>query len=421
MPLDRAVSARPTRIAFINQPWNPFLPPVEAGSIAIWNDRVSRCLATLPHHEIHVLGGTKTKAVMRESADGLHHTAIPIGRPFARFATHADYESHEPRLLHRAAWPLWTRGIQERLAQLNPDVVHIHNLAQLGASVRSVVPRARIVVHMHCEWLSQLDPRWTRELLRSVDVVFGCSSVVVDAARRVHPGFGDNLRVIPNGVDVAGFAPSNSSSRERDPSRPPVFLFVGRISPEKGLHLLIEAFATVLRSHANARLQIVGPHAVTSRELLIDLSDDPKVRALASFCDGDYLAHLKQLAAPLGSSVTFHGPAAQSELPALYADATVAVQPSLYESFGMPILEAMASGRAVIATRAGGMRDLVNDGVDGILVESGSASSLATAMLSLLDEPDHRESLADRGRRRVAEQFDWSRIAALAHEGYRLR
>ncbi|MGE3880113.1 MAG: glycosyltransferase family 4 protein [Planctomycetota bacterium] len=415
------MSARPTRIAFVNQPWNPFLPPVEAGSIAIWNDRVSRCLATLPDHEIHVLGGTKSKAITRRSAAGLHHTAIPIGRPFARFATRADYESLEPRLLHRSAWPLWTRGIRECLAQLDPDVVHVHNLAQLAASVRSVVPRARIVVHMHCEWLSQLDPRWTRELLRSVDVVYGCSSVVVDAARRVHPGFGDNLRVIPNGVDVAGFAPGTPPQRELDPSKPPVFLFVGRISPEKGLHVLIEAFAVVLRSHPNARLKIVGPHAVTSRELLIDLSDDPKVRALASFCDGDYLEHLKRLAAPLGSSVTFTGPAAQTDLPALYANATIVVQPSLYESFGMPILEAMASSRTVIATRAGGMQDLVNDGVDGILVESGSASSLAAAMVRLLDEPGLRESLALEGRRRVAEQFDWSKVAALAHEGYRLR
>lgn len=403
------------KVAFVNQPWNPFLPPVRSGSIAIWNDRVARALARDPSLDVVLLGAARGRRAIRTSEGRLRFRAVPLGFGPAlerwRDRLGCDRDPTRPRLLARGVYASFARRVLREAVAEAPDVLHVHNLAQLLPIARTRLPEARLVLHMHCEWLSQLDRDRMHELARHADAIVACSEHVAAAIRAAHPDLAPRCVVVHNGVDVAAFAPSPPL---RDGRR--VVLFVGRISPEKGLHVLLDAFASLSAARPDLELHVAGPDATTPRAILVDLSQDERVRALAKWYAGDYLAELRARAAPLGDRVRFLGAIPQDELPARYARASVVVQPSLYESFGMPIVEAMACERAVVACRAGGMTELIDDGTDGLLVAPDDAAALAAGLARVLDDDALRARLASAGLRTARARFAWEHVAATVLE-----
>lgn len=405
-----AGDARDVTIAFVNQPWNPFLPPVQGGSIAIWNDRVARVLAGDPATRVVLLGGTKGSRMVSRTDGRLAFRAVPLryGPKLERWRARLglDRDPRSPRLLSPSVYASFARRVLRVAVAEDPRVLHVHNLAQLLPIARTLLPRARLVLHMHCEWLSQLDAAWMYGLARHADAIVGCSEHVTATIRAAHPGLAARCFAVPNGVDVVSFTPRPAPRGERR-----IVLFVGRISPEKGLHVLLPAFARLCAERGDLELHIAGPDATTPQAILVDLAHEPRVRALARWYEGDYLAALRARAAPLGDRVRFLGAVPQDQLPDCYARASVVVQPSLYESFGMPIIEAMACERAVVACRAGGMTELVDDGEDGLLVEPDDPVALADALAALLDDDARRTRLAAAGLRKARARFAWEHVA----------
>jgi D-inositol-3-phosphate glycosyltransferase len=208
--------------------------------------------------------------------------------------------------------------------------------------------------------------------------------------------------VIPCGVDVELFRPrAAAGARARlGLAAEHVLLFVGRLTPIKGLETLLRALA-VLRSDglalARLTLLVVG-----------GTKGDP----------GDS-AHLRRLAQELGVAawVDFRGPQPQDALPDYYAAADLCLMPSRYESFGMVALEAMACGVPVIASRAGGLTVTVQDGATGRLVPEGDVGALAAAIAGLLRDEAGRRAL---GVRAVewARRFAWPVIGRSVAELY---
>lgn len=407
------------KVAFVNQPWNPFLPPVRSGSIAIWNDRVARVLARDHSREIVLLGATRGHRAIRTAEGRLRFCAVPLGFGPSlerwRERLGLDRDPRRPRLLARGVYAGFARRALREAVTERPDVLHVHNLAQLLPIARARLPDARLVLHMHCEWLSQLDHARMHGLARHADAIVACSEHVAATIRAAHPDLASRCVVVHNGVDVAAFAPSPPPREGRR-----VVLFVGRISPEKGLHVLLDAFTSLCAARPDLELHVAGPDATTPRAILVDLSQDERVRALAKWYAGDYLAHLRARATALGDRVRFLGAIPQDDLPARYALANVVVQPSLYESFGMPIVEAMACERAVVACRAGGMTELIADGTDGLLVAPDDATALAAGLARVLDDDALRARLASAGLRTARARFAWEHVAAAVrtvHDG----
>jgi glycosyltransferase involved in cell wall biosynthesis len=191
-------------------------------------------------------------------------------------------------------------------------------------------------------------------------------------------------------------------------------LFVGRVSPEKGIHVLVDAFVRVAERHANVDLDLVGDVSSLPRELIVDLSRDPVINALARFYDDrPYRAHLEDRIPPaLRDRVHFTGIVPQVDLAELYQRAEVFILPSsCHEAFGMPLAEAMACGRPVVGARAGGIPELFEDGISGFLVEREDPEALADAILRLLDDSELRQTMGARGRERSREYFSWEVIA----------
>lgn len=164
--------------------------------------------------------------------------------------------------------------------------------------------------------------------------------------------------VVPNAVDVALFRPPDDLTREPGPWR---LLFVGAMTPIKGLEQLLRALAKVQRQRTDWRLDIVG--------------EGPLRSSYESLAD-----HLS-----LSPQLVFHGTKMKSEVAALMRRADLFVLASLRETFSVVCIEALASGIPVLATRCGGPEDFINEAV-GRLVPPGDIDGMAGAISEMLDD-----------------------------------
>jgi len=289
------------------------------------------------------------------------------------------------------------------------DIVHVHNYPQFASLVKTVNPGAKVVLHMNCEWLNQLDPAATAARLEKVDLILGCSRFIAGRIKEAFPEVSGRCHALHNGVDPDMFSGGTRSGTESGKS----ILFIARISPEKGVHVLVEAFREVLKKHPDARLVLVGYRKAVPRELLVDFSDDPRVRDLARFYEKDYFSQVKDMIPPEDEDkVVFTGQIGHDDTVRYYREANVFVFPSVWnEPFGIPVVEAMASGTPVVATRSGGIEEIIEDGRSGLLAERGSAGELARGMMRLLEDGALREQVVQNGRKRVKDVFSFDRIA----------
>lgn len=212
--------------------------------------------------------------------------------------------------------------------------------------------------------------------------------VANERTRRALPSglAGEVVEMTENGVDLNLFRPAETAGIQPRSPRPK-FAFVGRLIEWKGVDLLLETTARALRRH-DLELHIVGDGAIR-----------PQLESLAA-----------ELA--LGEHVKFHGFVPQDQCAKLLAGFDALVLPSLYECGGAVVLEAMAMGLPVIATKWGGPADYLDQN-SGLLIEPGGRESfiegIAGAMVELAQSPALRRKLGKAGRSRVLEEFDWER------------
>jgi glycosyltransferase involved in cell wall biosynthesis len=291
------------------------------------------------------------------------------------------------------------------------DIVHIIEESQFISIIRALNPRIRIVLHMHSELLTQLDHSMIEHRLRKADLILGCSRYITDKIRQNFPTLAGRCQTLYNGVDLATFINDPRKNEKRLESKQ--LLFVSKVSPEKGLHVLVEALKEVVEKNPCVRLEIVGSLIPWHIRLFIWLSEDSNVQKLASFHrEGlTYLDHLSNrlVLLNISNNVTFHGQIQHEQVIKFYQAADVFVQPSFIEAFGMGIIEAMACQVPVVGTKVGGIPEIVEDGKTGFLVEPGDSRALANAILELLSNDDLRIKMGENGRKR-AESFSWDNI-----------
>ncbi|HTP23626.1 MAG TPA: flippase-like domain-containing protein [Solirubrobacteraceae bacterium] len=222
-----------------------------------------------------------------------------------------------------------------------------------------------------------------RRMLNRLHVRIAVSEAAAWTARRF---FGGHYRIIPNGVHVdAEKAALGALRPQSDKLR---IVFVGQAVERKGLPLLLRAFEA-LREHIPTELTVIGPSAQELSPLMLDMRD---VRVLGKVDDDTKRAELEA--------------------------SDVLCAPSLGgESFGMVLTEAFAAGTPVVASDIAGYRDVVRDGVDGVLAPRGDAQALAEALRDLYEEPARRAGMA-RAAALGAERFAWTRVAAQVMEAY---
>jgi glycosyltransferase involved in cell wall biosynthesis len=308
---------------------------------------------------------------------------------------------------------LWYRHfISNVIADASPrdfDIVHIMNISQFVPLIRAKLPKTRIVLHMQCQWLEQLDEAIIEPRIRAADLILGCSDFIAAGVRRRFPWLAERCGHIFNGADLALF--TRPSVIRPQPKR---LLFVGRLAPEKGVHILLDAFRIVLARHPDAHLELIGPEKVLPLEVLLPVCDDPYALALEPYYrPGAYSELLRAKISELPSgSVSFYNNGMRfTELVPHYHAASIFAFPSVWEEpFGMPLVEAMASATPVITTRGGAFPEIVEDGRSGLLVERANPQALAEAILQLLCNAEQREAMAQAAFQRASMMFSWDRI-----------
>ncbi len=264
------------KIAFVCQHFDTVLPPHQ-NSVGIWTHEVARLLRTT---ETTVLarrwpGDPPTRLVDDVRVDLIR--CLPVSF-WGRLSRVWDYlRPGDPLFAYKLYSFEFVMQVGRRLRQLSPDIVHIQNFPHYAPLIRRLLPNAAIVLHMHCDWLAQLDHDSMSRAIDSCDMIVGCSGHVVAAAHKRFPDARALFAVLPNGTRVTASGTTGSPRSNR------LALFVGRVSPEKGVHTLLEAWPKVCTQFPDAKLEIVGPASETPREFLVDLSDDNDVRELSRF------------------------------------------------------------------------------------------------------------------------------------------
>ena len=279
----------------------------------------------------------------------------------------------------------------------NVRIVHAHDFysnvigvtaAQL-ARVRSIASR-RDLAH----WLNGIQRGALRLALKLADRVVANAEAVGRLVASAESVPASKLRVVPNGIDVDRF----DQVAITDPLLPPVPEGVPRIGMVASMHLPDKGHADLLEAAA-----LLQQRGVRAQWLLVS--------------DGARRCSLEQKARSLAlSDVVFVG--RRTDVPAIWSRVDLAVHPSWAEGFPNAVLEAMCASRPVVATRVGGIPEVMVDGETGLLVEPRQPEALADRIESLLGAPDRMREMGHRGRARVMERYSLDRMTAAVEEIY---
>lgn len=250
------------------------------------------------------------------------------------------------------------------------------------------------IQHARTIKLKLLKARWYAFLSMQIKVARQINPIIVvsESTRRdVATDFGippENMRLVLHGIDHVRFRPIPEIPRRDD-------LIVACASadvPLKGLIYLIRAYAELLKSKPHVKLKIIG-----------------RLR------EGNTTDELRELG--IMDRVEFLSGLSDEDIARLYAEATIAVSPSVYEGFGFPAGEAMSCGTPVIATTGGSLPEVVGDA--GMVVPHSNPAALREALAALLDDPEKRAELGAKGRERILAKFKWERAARGCVDVYR--
>ncbi len=356
-------------------------PPEVYGGAGVHVEYLARELASLVNLTVHCQGADRPGAVAHRPWEHLaaaNQALQTISTDLSMTAAVAAAD-----IVHSHTWYANLAGHLAALLYGIPHVMTVHSLEPLRPWKAEQLGGG-YALSSWCE----------RTAVEAADAIIAVSDGMRDDLLAAYPAVpAGRVRVIRNGIDTAEYSPDPATDVLQrygvDPGRPSV-IFVGRVTRQKGLPVLLRAAAGI---DPAAQLLICAGQA-----------DTPELEAEVS-----ELA--QQLWATRSGVVWISGMLPKREVIQLLTHATVFVCPSLYEPLGIVNLEAMACGTAVVGSQVGGVPEVVADGKTGLLVPPGDPAALAGAInLLLADEPLARE-MGRLGRARAEVDFGWARIA----------
>jgi len=241
----------------------------------------------------------------------------------------------------------------------------------------------------------ELDVRLERFIAQKADKILAVSGAMKRGIVGSTGMPSERVEVVPNAVDLDVFYPEVVERKH-------IILYVGRITAEKGVDVLVKAMPLVLREASDAKLVIVGPRRY-------------------GFERGGFEEQLMKLVRSLGIErhVVFVGSIPVSDLRKTYSTASVLCLPSVWqEPFGLTLIEAMACEAPVIGTKVGGIPEIVSKTKAGLLVEPYNAEDLANAILKILLDTRLARSMGRKGRRAVKENYTFDSVTQKLYSTY---
>ena len=324
-------------------------------------------------------------------------------------------------VIHRLpAWSLpgelhypFFRRLPRALEEFRPDLLHAHTFGTNHSAKAARYARRHgvpfvLTAHFHPIW--SIEGGWLRHRIRgfydrrlALPVLEAASRVIVQSDEELRLLQSLRIPLPPVTILPPGYSPL-PAPRDGDPAFAerhgipgPYVLFVGRLASNKGLLELVDAFATLRAEHPEAHLVLVGEDAGMS----------PQVRVRARAREVERAVHI------IGHV------ADDRDLAAAYRGARALALPSEYEAFGLVLLEALAEGIPVVASRTGGIPAFIPDGKAGLLVPPRSPVELAAALERLWSDPAFASQLGRYGREEVVPRYTWDGLADQLNAVYR--
>ncbi len=291
------------------------------------------------------------------------------------------------------------------LLKTETNIIHTHSYGYFQTNAGALTKQMRgiplvLTPHFHPSW-SMWGGTKRKQLRKLYDRVFAKSALLAADIIICHTkneqallsGFPipeDKVRIIPAGIDFKRFEsiPSPSYFRDHFGLTGRIVLYAGRLASNKGLSHLLDAAPKVISEFPNTTFVLVG-------------EDEGERKALE--------AQATRLG--ISEKVLFCGHIKDDELfKSAFSACDVFVLPSEYEAFGIVLLEAMACKKPCVATRVGGVPEVVEHRKTGLLTEYGNSEQLANAVIELLDDEERSKQMGRTGREMVKEKFTWPRI-----------
>jgi len=298
---------------------------------------------------------------------------------------------------------LFYKNLLKHLRKIDPDIIHIHIRPTLTYLTRLYSDAPNVVsIHSYFDGFrmtkypfSMIEDRLIHLGFKNCSAIMPCSNHVGLWLKRRLGVEERKIRVVHGGVDTAKFRYDERLAEhvmeKHGLRRKKVLVYVGRIIPEKGVHILLSAFQIVRKSFPQAVLFIIGPPG--------------EFGTLKSSC---YASKLME--ASTNQKVYFLGELDEI-IPYLCACDVFVYPPIWEEPFGIAVIEAMACERPVVASRVGGISEIIDSERTGILTAPNDAFALANAVIRLFEEPDRAQRMGRQARREVQRRFTWDRAA----------
>lgn len=285
-------------------------------------------------------------------------------------------------------------SVKKMFKEFSPDIVNVHYLTGYGTTARL----ARLKPLVLSAWGSDVftfphKSRFNKWLLKKnvfyADAVASTSIIMAKELKKVLPLYQKEIIVTPFGIDINKFVPAKHTHNNI------VIGIVKYLEPIYNIDLLINAFAILHKKHSNTVLHIYG--------------------------DGPLESDLKSLCKTLGveNNVSFFGVIPNDTVPAAINNMDIFVNCSLQESFGVAVLEAMACEKPVVVTKTPGYCEIVDDGVDGIILKDREPQTMANAFEYLISNPRIMDSFGKKGREKVIKKYDWNKNVSTMEELYK--
>lgn len=408
------------KVALVNQPNEIYTPPLPSSSIALWTYEMSQILGRSCDVLVYARARKQSPTVARDGRVEVRRLSTTLDIPLRKLMRLAApfRARRKPQLASVFYYLAYGYALARDLKRQQCDIVHLANYSQWIPLIRRINPNIRIVLHMHCNWLTQIDAGILEPRLEKADLILGCSRHIAQRAAARFPRLAHKFDSIYNGASRNFFVNGDATRSSRAVAKK--LLFVGRVSPEKGVHVLVQAFDAVAARHPDLSLEIVGPKMPMLRAFYCDLADDEERRMLTPYYDRDYFAWVENLPSPAARErIRYTGAIAHHKLHETYQNADLFVIPSsCEEGFGMPAAEAMASGLAVIGSRTGGIPEVIDEGRSGLLVPRDDSGALAAAICRLVEDDQLRQSMGRAGRLRCDQEFSWEHLGQTLLEKY---
>jgi len=367
-------------------------PPEVYGGAGVHVTYLARELAPLVDLTVHCQGADRPDAVAHRPWDLLAdaNQALQVVSTDLSMAAAVGPGMNSAQLLHSHTWYANLAGHLGAMLYDIPHVMTMHSLEALRPWKAEQLGGG-YTVSSWCE----------RVAAASAAAVVAVSDGMRADIMAAYPEIpAERIRVIRNGIDTAEYRPDpNTDVLERygiDLARPYV-IFVGRITRQKGVPVLLRAASGLI---PEAQLVLLAGAADTQEQLaeVTELVDGLRATRSGVFWIPEMLP--------------------KHDVIQLLTHATVFAIPSIYEPLGIVNLEAMACGTAVVGSRTGGIPEVVADGETGLLVPAGEPEPLAAALNTLLSDPDRAAAMGQAGRKRAVSEFGWPAIAAQTADLY---